>query len=163
MSSGRENLAGNVAGRPRMPSFISGKTQIERLFTEPARIHKQKACAATYTAAAPRPCTPIGYRRGIPAASQAARVRSSHSEHCTSPMWALPSSSIHTRDCPMPPPIVRGNAPASSILWKGRLPPGRHSRLWSAGCRGRPGPPGSPLRRPQTHIPEPDSKTGCRR
>lgn len=52
MSSGRENLAGNVAGRPRMPSFISGKTQIERLFTEPARIHKQKACAATYTAAA---------------------------------------------------------------------------------------------------------------
>lgn len=162
MSSGRENLAGNVAGRPRMPSFISGKTQIERLFTEPARIHKQKACAATYTAAAHafvrRSVTEEGYpplrrRRGSgrPTASTVPR-------RC-----GLCQAAAYTRGIAQCRRRSSGAMHRQAASCGKAAPAGRHSRLWSAGCRGRPGPPGSPLRRPQTHIPEPDSKTGCRR
>ena len=43
---------------------------------------------------------------GIPAFAQAARVASSQTLACTSPMWALPSSSMHRRLWPMPPPMV---------------------------------------------------------
>ena len=48
----------------------------------------------------------FAYSRGIPAFAQAARVASSQTLACTSPMWALPSSSMHRRLWPMPPPMV---------------------------------------------------------
>ena len=48
-------------------------------------------------------------------------VCSSQRETCTSPICALPSSSIESLDCPIPPPIVKGNSPASKALWKGSL------------------------------------------
>lgn len=56
------------------------------------------------------------YSSRMPARSQAAVVSSSHMDACTSPMCALPSSSMDRRDWPMPPPIVGGSCPASSIL-----------------------------------------------
>mgnify|MGYP006891817389 CR=1 FL=1 len=46
------------------------------------------------------------YSSGIPAFSQASRVAVSQTLAWTSPMWALPSSSIHRRLWPMPPPMV---------------------------------------------------------
>ena len=46
------------------------------------------------------------YSSGIPAFSQASRVAASQTLAWTSPMWALPSSSIHRRLWPMPPPMV---------------------------------------------------------
>ena len=59
------------------------------------------------------------YSSMTPASSQVLRVASSHRETCTSPMCAVPMSSMHRRLWPMPPPMVRGNSPFSSILWKG--------------------------------------------
>lgn len=56
------------------------------------------------------------YKSGMPARSQVRMVSLSQREHCTSPMWAQPRISIHRRDCPIPPPMVRGSSPASSIL-----------------------------------------------
>src|SRR5699024_4278920 len=50
-----------------------------------------------------------------PAASQAASVSWSHRLTCTSPTWALPKRSIQSRLWPMPPPIVSGSLPSSSI------------------------------------------------
>ncbi len=48
------------------------------------------------------------YSSVMPAFSQVLRVASSQTgETCTSPMWALPSSSMHRRVWPMPPPMVR--------------------------------------------------------
>ena len=35
-------------------------------------------------------------------------------------MWQVPSSSMHSRDWPMPPPMASGSSPFSSIRWKGR-------------------------------------------
>ena len=63
---------------------------------------------------------PKGQSRGMCFSRQAARVFSSHKLACTSPMCAQPIISMHRRDCPMPPPIVRGSSPSSSILWKGK-------------------------------------------
>ena len=60
------------------------------------------------------------YSRGMCFSRQAARVFSSHKLACTSPMCAQPIISMHRRDWPMPPPIVRGSSPSSSILWKGK-------------------------------------------
>ena len=67
----------------------------------------------------PRPPPPTKappYKSGMPARSQVRMVSLSQREHCTSPMWAQPRISIHRRDCPIPPPMVRGSSPASSIL-----------------------------------------------
>ena len=46
------------------------------------------------------------YSSGMPALAQASRVALSHTLACTSPMWTLPSSSMHRRLWPMPPPMV---------------------------------------------------------
>ncbi len=56
------------------------------------------------------------YSSITPAASQAEMVSSSQTEACTSPMCALPSRSMDRRDWPMPPPMVSGSSPLSSIL-----------------------------------------------
>ena len=45
------------------------------------------------------------YSRGMPAWRQASRVAASQTLAWTSPMWTLPSSSIHRRLWPMPPPM----------------------------------------------------------
>ncbi len=58
--------------------------------------------------------------RGMCFSQQTVRVFSSHKLACTSPMCAQPIISMHRRDWPMPPPIVRGSSPSSSILWKGK-------------------------------------------
>ena len=63
---------------------------------------------------------PKGQSRGMCFSRQTARVFSSHKLACTSPMCAQPIISMHRRDWPMPPPIVRGSSPSSSILWKGK-------------------------------------------
>ena len=57
------------------------------------------------------------YSSVTPAALHTSNVSSSQMEDCTSPMWALPKSSIHSLDWPIPPPIVQGSLPSSSILW----------------------------------------------
>ena len=62
----------------------------------------------------------IDQSRGMCFSRQTARVFSSHKLACTSPMCAQPIISMHRRDWPMPPPIVRGSSPSSSILWKGK-------------------------------------------
>ena len=50
-------------------------------------------------------CGKPAYSSGMPALAQASRVAASQTLACTSPMWALPSSSIHRRLWPMPPPM----------------------------------------------------------
>ena len=62
--------------------------------------HEPALCLACLAAGRELP------QRGIPAFAQAARVASSQTLACTSPMWALPSSSMHRRLWPMPPPMV---------------------------------------------------------
>ena len=59
----------------------------------------------------------INYSSMTPAFSQISWVSLSQMEACTSPMWALPSSSMDSRDWPMPPPMVSGSSPASRALW----------------------------------------------
>lgn len=51
----------------------------------------------------------------IPACSQMRMVSASQMPACTSPMWQAPIMSMHRRLCPMPPPMVCGSWPASSI------------------------------------------------
>lgn len=48
----------------------------------------------------------------------AQRVRSSedHSLTCTSPIWCLCNRTIQSRDCPIPPPIVRGKILVNTAL-----------------------------------------------
>ena len=67
------------------------------------------------TGTAPFPSSLI-YSRMMPASSHLRRVSSLQIEACTSPMWILPSRSIESLDWPMPPPIVSGSSPRSSIL-----------------------------------------------
>ena len=62
----------------------------------------------------------IDQSRGMCFSQQTVRVFSSHKLACTSPMCAQPIISMHRRDWPIPPPIVRGSFPSSSILWKGK-------------------------------------------
>ena len=50
-------------------------------------------------------CGKPAYSSGMPALAQASRVAASQTLACTSPMWALPSSSMHRRLWPMPPPM----------------------------------------------------------
>ena len=50
-------------------------------------------------------CGRNAYSSGMPALAQASRVAASQTLACTSPMWALPSSSMHRRLWPMPPPM----------------------------------------------------------
>ena len=49
----------------------------------------------------------------------AQRVRSSedHSLTWTSPIWCLCSRTIQSRDCPIPPPMVRGKVLVNTALW----------------------------------------------
>ena len=61
------------------------------------------------------------YKSTIPFSLQIFCVSSSHKDTCTSPMCALPSSNMESRDCPIPPPIVRGSSPESNALWKGSV------------------------------------------
>ena len=55
------------------------------------------------------------YSNVMPAASHRSTVSRSHKLACTSPMWQVPSSSMHRRDWPMPPPMDWGSSPLRSI------------------------------------------------
>ena len=61
----------------------------------------------------------LAYRSRTPAFSHASTVCLSHTLDCTSPIWQHPIISIARRDCPMPPPMVRGSSSFRSIWWKG--------------------------------------------
>ena len=56
------------------------------------------------------------YSRVIPASAHRSVISCGQIETCTSPMCAFSSSSIHSLDCPMPPPMVSGSVP-SAIIW----------------------------------------------
>ena len=56
------------------------------------------------------------YSRWTPLASQASIISLDQTAACTSPMCTLLSISMQMRDCPIPPPIVRGSCPSRSIL-----------------------------------------------
>ena len=78
------------------------RTKTRQLFTDLIIPHRR----------GPRKSPPVfllAYSSGIPAALQALRVSSSQMVACTSPMWALPMSSMHRRLWPMPPPMDRGS------------------------------------------------------
>ena len=68
------------------------------------------------------------HNNGTPASPQTRTVSSSQMLDCTSPICAQPIISMHRRDCPIPPPIVRGSSSARSILWNGSA----LRSLWSA-------------------------------
>ena len=58
----------------------------------------------------------LSYSRWMPAASHFSLISSGHRLACTSPMCAFCSSSMHSLDCPMPPPMVSGSSPATISL-----------------------------------------------
>ena len=73
----------------------------------------------------------------------------------TSPMWALPNRNMDRRDWPMPPPMVRGSLPSSSILWKGssrRLSQPAGGQLPVQGGGVHPDAHGGELQGPAQHV-----------
>ena len=95
------------------------------------------------------------YSRCTPLASQASIISLDQTAACTSPICTLLSISMQIRDCPMPPPMVRGSCPSNSILWNGSSARIR-SLLWPAVLSAPFRPPGSPWRK---SLP-PGSKAG---
>ena len=94
----------------------AGKSRHRRGSDTPRQSKVSKVTRATPgTKLPPGAASHQNYSSRTPAASQTATVSASHSEDCTSPMWAQPIMSIHSRDCPMPPPMVSGSSSRSSI------------------------------------------------
>ena len=56
--------------------------------------------------------------RGIFIFLHSLRISSGHILDCISPICAFLSSSIHRRDCPIPPPMLNGRVSSSKRLWK---------------------------------------------
>ena len=74
---------------------------------------------------------------------------------CTSPMWHVPIMSMQRRLWPMPPPMVRGSSPFSSILWKGSSARSSHPASFSWRARLS-----SSTRMPIEEISNAHSRTG---
>lgn len=60
----------------------------------------------------------IPYSRGMLCSRQRRIISSGQMLLWISPMCAFCNSSMHRRLWPIPPPMVRGNSPAISFLWK---------------------------------------------
>ena len=74
---------------PSAPAKIAGSARDRRFFfADTTKREQAAACSRLYY---------LVYRIGMPAFRQAARVAASHTLDCTSPMWAQPSSSMHSR------------------------------------------------------------------
>ena len=58
-----------------------------------------------------------GQMSAMPALAHSSIWSSGQIEACTSPMWAFLRRNMHSRLCPMPPPIDKGSSPRSSMEW----------------------------------------------
>ena len=61
----------------------------------------------------------IYYNNKIPCFCASATISSFQREDWTSPICALRRKNIQIRDCPIPPPIVRGSSLSKIDFWKG--------------------------------------------
>ena len=58
------------------------------------------------------------YIRGILSSLHSRRISSGQMLDCISPICAFLSKSIHSLDCPIPPPMLNGSVPSSMRRWK---------------------------------------------